>query len=250
MQTKLIALMGTLALAACGDAASFDETQPYDEGEESTNPAITDDVASTEQALGEAACASTFVPAAGNANGRTRAAAAGDNVQVSPNAAYNASGCPLQYVVEYTGIGGIIPLYSYTAGAAALNGSTATFGPLSSVNNKVDCERTRLSFGVYVWNTAVALPVLRTFEGRGKWISIGIVPPFCSTNKTGGSLPGPTYQFSGQHKVRIAARVEYCRPGDGCIAPLNTDLRVETKLVRKPLVVFPLPGPLPALPAK
>ncbi|MET0342265.1 MAG: hypothetical protein ABW252_14770 [Polyangiales bacterium] len=244
--TKFIAMMGALALASCADVPldgdAPNEDAPYDDAAESATEGE-GEIASIEQAVGELACSSVGVSAVGNANGRRRTVAVGDNIQASPDWTYhNGGGCPYQYITEYTGFGGIAPLYIHTAGAAARNASTAARGPLATITNPTDCARTRLTVGVYIWNANTpGYNQLHTFQGRGQWVALGLFPPYCATQKTSGSLAGPTYTFTGnRYKVRVAGRVEYCRPGDGCVAPLHTDLRVETKLVRKTLPIAPL----------
>ncbi|WP_437478951.1 hypothetical protein WME75_31580 [Sorangium sp. So ce1014] len=168
-----------------------------------------DAIGESQLALGEAACATVGLSSSGDQNGITRSTV---GAQASPDWTYNPVGCPYQYIVEYTNLP-TSPNQALRAYPRFLDGSH-----FDDITNEIDCERSHLLTGTYVWPTSTTTdPTIYTHVQDGVWSGTS-----CSYDSS-GTLP----RVDGVHKIRVAARAYYCALADGCSAYTRTSLRVE-----------------------
>ncbi|XXX77389.1 hypothetical protein WMF30_01265 [Sorangium sp. So ce134] len=190
------------------------------EGESHMSDLAGEDLGHAQQAIEDEGCGKINMAFLSAADGISRSTI---GVQQSPDWTYNPNSnrgqetfCPYQYLVEYTNL----PAFSASEDlriVASLHGNA----DWSGITNEMDCERTHLQTGYYVWDTSTTTnPTITSSQIDGVWNS--------SLNSCSGSLSGDTPALDGKYKARITVRALYCAFSDGCTEAQRTNLKVET----------------------
>ncbi len=192
------------------------------EGESYQSELAGDEIGHIQQAVNEQGCGTIALSSAGNEDGISRPT---PFAQESPDWTYNlGSDCPYQYVVEYTNLPAFDPTKDLSFEGRFANGDS-----WSDITNEVDCERTHLHVGTYVWNSNTTNPSSsygRIFDGH--WSGTTCSPVLSSSTVSPSGSPNAIPPLDGKFKARIAMRALYCAFADGCAEAQRTNLKVQS----------------------
>ncbi len=220
-------------------AAAFSVTSCSTQEVDSPTPGESEEeVGIVQQELGEAACGTVSGLAQPHGAIDSSFSTSTDNELASEYIHYDiSSSCPYQFIGEYTNLPAFNANYNL-AGSASVQGANAYDYAFDSITNELDCERTRIYVGVYVWDSNTTNPsATYTYHGKGNWVGGefgGCHTTLIDKNSSVFTDTGYFVVPTGKYKIRIAGRAQYCSGSDGCDAALNTNLRVETHLSRVP----------------